>query len=438
MIVGETPEASADLSKTLSLNTEAGRIRARHLLIGVALLWTLVVTTLRAVRLPNDFSTEHWFIDYRFGFVKRGLVGSIVSLASASLHTQPTEQLVAVLSIGTFIIFCVVLLCLGLRIIQRSRWSPTAILTVLVFFSSPFVVMSAHLIGYYDNIVIVLGVASLTLLMRGRTWFAAWLQVVAMLVHENALLIVFPVFCFGWFLVSTRTRLAGTRGTIWPLVAPPGTFFALALSQSLSSRHLEAALTKYLSTYPFIERSIRSVRVPHWITITFFESYSLHQGQFLGRILSQSMLGLVLPSTLAILATAFDAYRIRVVSRTAVIVLGACLAPQLMHLVAWDTARIWTYSILDVFLVLWVCAEVVPTRGESEFAKVGCLIALVLNAAELTPLMDGLRDHFELPTRLLLYAPVLGAAVVSILCEESVSRWKRLSINIPSDARPPR
>jgi hypothetical protein len=438
MIAVGPREDSADRSTTASPDSKAGGTGARRLLIGGALVWTLAVTALRAARLPNDFATEHWFIDYRFGLVKRGLVGSIVSLATAVLRTQPTEQLVAVLSVGIFVLFCVVLLSIGLRILHQSLWSTAAILSVLVFFSSPFVVMSAHLIGYYDNIVIVLGVASLTLLLRGRTWFAAWLQVVAILVHENALLIVFPVFCFGWFLVTTRTRSAGTRGAIWPIVAPPGTFFALALSQSLSSRHLEPALTKYLSTYPFIARSIRSVRVPHWITITFLESYSLHQGQFLGRILSQSMLGLVLPSTLAILATAFDAHRIRVASRAAVIVLGACLAPQLMHLVAWDTARIWTYSILDVFLVLWVCAEVVPTRGESEFAKVGGVIALVLNAAELTPLMDGLRDHFALQTRLLLYTPVLAAALIVILCEGSVPLWKPSAIGIPSAGRPPR
>src|SRR5262249_51213970 len=168
------------------------------------------------------------------------------------------------------------------------------------------------------------------------------------------------------------------------------------------------------------------------------DSYSLHQGQFLGRILSQSMLGLVLPSTLAILATAFDAYRIRVVSRAAVIVLGVCLAPQLMHLVAWDTARIWTYSILDVFLVLWVCAEIVPTRGGSEFAKVGCVIALVLNAAELTPLMDGLRDYFTLQTRLLLYTPAFAAALMVILGEESMPLCKPSAIGIPSAGRPQR
>ena len=117
-------------------------------LIAGAILWTLVVTSLRATRLPNDFSKEHWFIDYRFGFVKRGLIGTIVSLTTSVLHSRPTEQLIAVLSSVQFVIFCIVLMGVGLRIVHRSGWSSSAILTVLVFFSSPFIVMSDQWIRY--------------------------------------------------------------------------------------------------------------------------------------------------------------------------------------------------------------------------------------------------------------------------------------------------
>src|SRR5207244_4304957 len=54
--------------------SHAARVRgpmSRRLWTGSAMLWTLAVTILRAARLPNDFAKEHWFIDYRFGFVKR-------------------------------------------------------------------------------------------------------------------------------------------------------------------------------------------------------------------------------------------------------------------------------------------------------------------------------------------------------------------------------
>lgn len=397
--------------------------------IAVVLLWTLVVTSLRAVRLPNAFSTEHWFVDYRFGFVKRGLVGTIVSLATRAMHMRPTEQLVAILSSLLLVVFCVALMGVGLRIVHRSGWSTTGILTVLAFVSSPFIVMSAHLIGYYDNIIIVLGLISLACLLRGRIWLAASLEAISILVHENALLIGFPVFCFGWLLVNSRRQPDRARLALWPLFLPVGTFLFITLSQSLAPRDLEQSLTTYLSSFPFIAKNIRDVRVPHWITITFFDSYALHRGFFFNRLLAPSMLGLVLPSMLAVVSFIVDAYGVRDLSLESLLLLGVCLAPQLMHLVAWDTTRIWTYSILCAFLALWVYAELFAARRDvSHFVRLLCLAALVLNSAGVTPLMDGLSDHFDFTTRLLLYAPVIGAALGLILWNEPVPIRERLSI----------
>jgi hypothetical protein len=402
----------------------------RKFLIAGAMLWTLVVTSLRATRLPNDFSKEHWFIDYRFGFVKRGLVGTIVTVASKAMHVRPTEQLINVLSSVQFVVFGLVLMGVGLHLVRRSGWSKTVTLVVLVFLSSPFMVMSAHLIGYFDNLIIVLTVVSLAFLFKGRIWAASCLQAVSILVHENSLLVGFPVFCFGWLLVKSRQHeLHERRLSGWPLFLPVGVFVILTLSQSFSPTDLERSLTAYLSSYPFIAKNIREVRVPHWIMITFYDSYVLHQGYFLGRVLSQSMLGVVLPSILAILGVVFEGYGVRALSVESAAVLGVCLAPQIMHLVAWDTSRIWTYSILCSFLVLWVYVELFPTRRPvSQFIGLLCLVALALNIMGLTPLMDGLKDHFEITTRLLLYTPVMGMALAVALREESVSFRERLSL----------
>jgi hypothetical protein len=402
----------------------------KKLEIAAVFLWTLGLTSLRAVRLPNDFSKAHWLIDYRFGFVKRGLIGTVVSLATSVLRSRPTEQLIAVLSSVQFVIFCVVLMGVGLRIAHRSGWSSSAILAVLVFFSSPFIVMSAHLIGYFDNIIIVLAVISIALLLGGRIWLAASLQAISILVHENALLVGFPVFCLAWLLVNSRhVQSNRARLPVWPLLLPAGTFLVLILSQSFSPPDLERSLNAHLSSFPFIERNLRNTRVPHWITITLVDSYSLHQGFFAGRLISGAMLGLVLPSMLAILALIFDAYRVRDLSAESIVLLGVCVVPQTMHLVAWDTTRIWTYSILVSFLALWVYAELFGARKDvSQFVRLLCLAALALNSVELTPLMDGLRDRFDLTIRLIFYAPVMAAAVDLILFEDQVPVRERLSI----------
>jgi len=132
--------------------------------ITVILLWTFGVTIMRSFRLPNGYAMAHWLVDYRFGLVRRGLAGTIVSLTTNIMHTHPTKQLIIILSIIIFILYCLVLIALGLRTIHRTGWSTAAMLTVLVFFSSPFVVMSAHLMGYLDHSIITLAVLSIILL----------------------------------------------------------------------------------------------------------------------------------------------------------------------------------------------------------------------------------------------------------------------------------
>src|SRR3954451_20067096 len=95
----------------------------RKLVIVAAMATTLIATCLRAARLPNHFATEHWLVDYRFGFVKRGLVGSLVSLAAGAFRTRPTEGAIDALAVMAFVAFCAAILWVCVRMLRRGRWS---------------------------------------------------------------------------------------------------------------------------------------------------------------------------------------------------------------------------------------------------------------------------------------------------------------------------
>ena len=41
------------------------------------LLYTLAFSVGKTLRFPNDWAESHWLMDYRFGFIKRGLAGEI-------------------------------------------------------------------------------------------------------------------------------------------------------------------------------------------------------------------------------------------------------------------------------------------------------------------------------------------------------------------------
>lgn len=128
-----------------------------------------------------------------------------------------TAKLITALATMAFLVYCATVILLTLRIIHNSGWSKGAVLVALVFLSSPFVVMSAHLNGYYDNIIIMLGVFSVALLLNGKLWLAACLQVLAVLAHENAMILVFPFFLFGF--ITDKSQAARTGNSFFTLCA---------------------------------------------------------------------------------------------------------------------------------------------------------------------------------------------------------------------------
>lgn len=376
------------------------------------LVATTIVTCLRAARLPNQFATEHWLVDYRFGVVKRGLVGSVVALITAALRTRPSQAAINALAVAAFIIFCAAIVWVCVRMLQRSHWSSDVALAALVFLSSPFVVMSAHLIGYYDNIVVSLAIVSLALVFAGRIGSAAIVQGLSLLVHENTLLIAFPAVLWATLVTAPPSSAPRRRLLPLPLLLPLAVFGLLVLRQGTAPHHLERSLTQHLATYPFVASALPDVRVPHWVMIGFWDSYVLHQGHVQERLLSQAMIALVFPSMLALLGVLFAGDALAAVSAQAAALLAICLLPQSMHLMVWDTARTWTYSILCAFLLLWIDVESCPERPRSsQFVRFVALAALLVNAIAVTPLMDGLKEHFDVATRVWLYAPVFAVGV---------------------------
>jgi hypothetical protein len=376
------------------------------------------------VRLPNDFAEAHWLLDYRFGFVKRGLVGTFVSLLTASVGTRPTARLIAFLSIAAFAVFCAVMLAIAIRILARSQWSVTSVLTVLVFLTSPFMVMSAHLVGYYDNIIVLLTVASLTALIKGHPWSGAAIQAVAVLVHESSLLLGFPVFCLAWLVMRIEGRQRPAPLALVPLLLPPLAFGTIVLAGNiLRPAELQQLFTARLSEFPFIQDN-RNTLVPWWLTITFAEYYALEAPRFVERLSSPQMLWLMLPSVLGILGFVVLTFRSRVVWAGVIGALAVCAIPQLLHAVAVDTPRIWTYAILESYLVMWVYSELLRQRSKRALALGPLLLlALATNILSRTPLMDREIDRVNVSTGVLVCAAAVGALVLSLRSSRQVAAY---------------
>jgi hypothetical protein len=377
---------------------------------------TMVLTLSRAWRWPNDFAEAHWLLDYRFGFVKRGLAGQLLSSTLKVARAEPTATIIAVISIVLLVALAVVLLWTVWQLVRSAARPGGAVLASLAFVSSPFIVMSAHLVGYLDGLVILLTVGAVALMLRGRAWTAGVVQAIAILFHESALLLGFPVLALAWWVSAglhgeDQTRLRRAAPLVLPIVA----FVALALSARRLPSDFQELYSLRLMTYPFVEGDMH-VFVPEWLTPGFAQHLAEQQHRFGERLASPAMLGLMLPTILALLAWTVDACRVRVRSLTMGLLLGAIVAPQLMHAAAWDTMRIWTYSAAVAWLAAWTLARARGADGEVSSGVRGLALAAVLvNVMTTTYLLDNVSDRYSLTTRMVLFAPVLAAALALFL-----------------------
>ena len=265
---------------------------------GAVVIWTFAVTVWRGIRSPNDFSEAHWLLDYRFGFIKRGLIGSLSSILTGLLDLQVTPRLITILSAITLCsMFAAMLYLLG-RTFRRQQARDSILVFGLVFASSPFVVMSAHLLGYFDALLYCFGLASVGLVLCDRPFFGALVSSAAILVHESYLLICFPLVCLASVGVLTANRKhARWRSHIVASSIPPAVFLAVSLLQFLTtdSMTLQPQLKGHLDSFGFVPT--RSERVALWQTTSFVEFFRQHRIAFDERLLNPLNLGVCWPDT---------------------------------------------------------------------------------------------------------------------------------------------
>jgi hypothetical protein len=394
-------------------------------LAGLILFWTFLVSVLRALRLPNDFAEAHWLLDYRFGFIKRGLVGSLYTLGCRAFGGSPTPASIAVLSAILYAAECAALCFILWRILRRQSFGYAGVLVALVFVSSPFVVMSAHLFGYFDGLLYVLAIAAIALILRGRPLAAAPLQIAALLVHESYLFVGFPLAVAASALTcATPERRGAWRGhaathALALLAAAAVIVHQSALVDPLA---LRGQLSAYLKTFDFI--ASRSEWIAVWQTTSFPDFFHRQAGLFAKRCLDPVVALPVLPPLLALLSVAWVVFRTAVPPRLLALLAGATLCPLAMHAMAWDTARISCYPLGGALIAVWMLCELrAPSAAVPRvWGALLALLALGVNIRVGIPLMDFRTELFPESLRMLLYAPALAFTAALAIRQAVVER----------------
>jgi hypothetical protein len=257
-----------------------------------ALLWTVTVTLARAVWEPNDFAAAHWLIDYRFGFIRRGLAGSLLSLFCGVTGQEASYGLIAAVGVLCLVATTACLLWAMSILLSRADWDLGTGVFCVIMASSPMVVLAAHLISYLDAVFFLLFTAALAAPYCNRYLLAAGIQIVAVFIHESYVLVCWPAVlaaCYIWRNLPWRAWM--------PAAAPVLALLAVMVLSSWSlavNAGLQHALTQRLTETGYIN-AFKAELVPRHLVTTFQEVWAYESPNFLRWILEFHRLILFAP-----------------------------------------------------------------------------------------------------------------------------------------------
>ncbi len=380
----------------------------KKITIQLLVFWTLFITIARALRMPNDFSEAHWLLDYRFGFMKRGLIGTISNFFSSIFDYSITPELIAIYSGIIFSIFVISIFLISRNLLEKFDYNLDIVLFLSIFSSSSFMVMSGHLFGYFDALIYVFTFVSIGLVFKQKLGTAAIIQTIAVLTHESYILIGLPLVLLALVVEYERKDFTAiTRKAIILFSAPMATFALLIIYQSLflDSEILRQQLVGYLGSFDFV--STRVNHVADYQTRSFLNFLSV-QFQYLDdRLLDKNLLVSVGPALLALLYFIHSALRITPFSKFSFLLIGVITVPLAMHAIAWDASRIWTYTLAGAFLSLWILSKRRETDAIGNSFALIAIPAILINIYTSIPLMDSEIERYSHLYRTVYYLPVI-------------------------------
>lgn len=385
------------------------------------LFWALSVTVLRALRWPNDWAEAHWLINYEFGFIKRALPGAMIAHLGSPESVNEYADLIKLASSSLLVLFSFIFLWICVRIVLKMKFDINSVLTALVFLTSPYIVMSAHLNGYYDNIIMITSVLACLLIRRGCVLLPSIVISVGIFVHETIFLVGFPTVIFFALIRYLEKADDVSVGQLFTnfiveykiLLFPPVAillYFILHQRAILDSEMIRDQLIMYLSGFDFIQYK-RNIIVPVSFTTSFFEYINIQSPHFISRIFDPAYVFRIGPPLLVLLNCCWLCVRkshFKILIFISLVV--STLLPLSLHVIAWDTSRIWTYPLGVAVLSLWGIGELASfdeVRRKAFIYYVPAIVVVLLQLFVSIPLMDGAHERFSSVSRALLYMPLL-------------------------------
>lgn len=388
----------------------------RKFLLIFLYLYALIFSVSKTIRIPNQWAQSHWLLDYRFGFIKRGLAGEIFGFLS-----EKNTLSITVLSIVILAALYFLLVKIALQETLRNAKSFYRILFFVVFLLSQYMVFSAHLIGYLDHVIFLLTILAVDLITRNKMFLSSLVAVFSIFIHEISVFLMLPVCCFaiivnqipeGNFLVKNIFSGNILKRLILFLSLPFLTALFISFYQEISGGDYYAQIFSYLKDSSISENVAGSVCSAYTKSFTYY--FKEEHGHFIQRVfISKATIFYGIP-ILFCLWMIFKEFKLKKNVSLFVILILITGLPLILHSIAYDTYRIWTFPYMILFLGFWILSLKNNRDNKNEQQKqlsiwetIFFIIAFLFVSLIPTQLFDGETERFSIALKLLLILPVI-------------------------------
>ncbi|EJL68616.1 hypothetical protein [Chryseobacterium populi] len=385
----------------------------RKVLLSFLYVYALIFSVLKTIRFPNDWSEAHWLLDYRSGFIKRGLAGEIFGF-----FFEKNELNILIVSALILVLLYISVLIIPIKQIFKEQISIYKVLFYLIFFLSQYIVFSAHVIGYLDHVVFLLAMLIIYLIKRKNILFSSIVLSAAILIHEISFFLILPASFFTLIITEILNDRFSFGNIFSPVILkklfqfftlPFVVMLSVLLYQEVNGENYYSLILHDLKHYTFINKNAaESVATAYSES---FRYYLSNEGRyFFKRIFFSKCTVLFGIPLLFLLLMTYKEFKNLNLSLFILFVVVS-LFPLLLHAIAWDTIRIWSFPFMTLFLAFWVVSSHYKTENYSwklsVFEIILFMVSIMLVALVPNNLFNGEAERFSLWIRLIWLIPVI-------------------------------
>lgn len=388
--------------------------------LSVLYLYALLFSVLRTVRFPNDWAEAHWLMDYRFGMIKRGLAGEIFGF-----FFTKNELNITVLSSIILAILYLVLLIIAFKESFRKKIYVSKILFFVTFFLCQYTVFSAHLIGYFDHLIFLMTIFTIYLIRKRQIFMASLIAGISIFIHEISFFLLVPVSVFALIISRFSIDHFSFKSLLERfLLKKIILFLALPLMSVLTLFYLQefhlnlnhTQIFSYLKSFKFISE-VPADSVSSGFTKSFAYQWDAQSPHFFQRVFVSTCTVFYGIPMVFMLFLMFKMFNLKKNVSLFLLILSIGFCPLLLHAIAYDTYRIWTFPFMILFLVFWIInsSEVIVIKIQdfqiSDF--IIFIISAFLMVFTTLNLFDGEVENLVIFNKVLMTISLLAAILLN-------------------------